>query len=242
MDLIEVSSTNTNRHPWELSRTESIIKEIRKLKKIENILDIGCGDCYFDNRLLNEFSEIKELYGVDIFLENCFSDGKGHWVNSLDKVPEEKFDMILMMDVLEHIEDDKGYMKTIRNYLADDGVIVFTVPAFMKLYSLHDKELKHYRRYNIKMLEKVLEDTGLAIYDKSYFYFTLIILRLITFNKTQNLSMWNSDEKSFKTRLVKGVLNIDYNILRFFSKFRLYIPGLSLFAIIKPSTERERLH
>lgn len=92
------------------------------------------------------------------------------------------------------------------------------------------------------MLEKILEDTGLAIYDKSYFYFTLIILRLITFNKTQNLSMWNSDEKSFKTRLVKGVLNIDYNILRFFSKFRLYIPGLSLFAIIKPSTERERLH
>lgn len=237
MDLIEVSSTNTNRHPWELSRTECIFKEIRKLKKIEKVLDIGCGDCYFDNRLLNEFSEIKELYGVDIFLENSFSDGKGHWVNDLDKVPDEKFDLILMMDVLEHIEDDKGYMKIIKKYLTDDGVIIFTVPAFMKLYSLHDKELKHYRRYDLKMLKNTLADTGLVICDKSYFYFSLIILRLLTFNKTQNLSMWDSNENSVKTKFVKGVLNIDYNVLRFLSKIRLYIPGLSLFAEIKHNSK-----
>lgn len=237
MDLIEVSESNVNRHPWELSRTECIFKEIKKLGKRTRVLDIGCGDCYFDKRLLESFPDIDALYGVDIFMEQSHSEGKAHWINTLEDLPEEKFDLILMMDVLEHIEDDKGYMKNIKNYLSDEGVIVFTVPAFMKLYSLHDEELKHFRRYNSKMLYTTLENTGLKIQNRSYFYFSLIILRLLTWKKTQNLSMWNSDERSIKTRFVKGVLNLDYSFLRFFSKLRIYIPGLSLLAIIEHSDQ-----
>lgn len=233
MDLIEVSD-NQNRHPWELSRTECILKEIKKLPYAAKVLDIGCGDGYFDRRLIEHDKRVEELYGVDVFLEEPYSDGKGVWLNKLEDLPaEKKFDIILMMDVLEHIENDKEYMDNIKNYLSDKGVIVFTVPAFMKLYSLHDRELKHFRRYNVKMLEDVLKETGLKIVSRSYFYLSLIILRLLTWNKTQNLSMWSADEKSLKTRFVKGVLNIDYAVLRFFSKINLLIPGLSLFALIK---------
>lgn len=232
MDLIEVSE-NTNRHPWELSRKDCIFKEIKKIKNINNVLDIGCGDGYFDKELLKAQPRIKELYGVDIFLEESYSDGKGNWTNSLENLPNKKFDLILMMDVLEHIENDNDYMKNIQNRLSDDGVILLTVPAFMKLYSLHDEELKHFRRYNMKMLKEALKSTDLKIHNKSYFYLSLIILRLITMNKTQNLSMWNDSEKSFKTKFVRGVLNIDYAVLRAFSKLHIYIGGLSLLAVIK---------
>lgn len=239
MDLIEVSE-NINRHPWELSRKDCMFKEIKRIKKtkkIKTVLDIGCGDCYFDKQLLNEDSSIEELYGVDIFLENPHSAGKAHWTNSLENLPDKKFDLILMMDVLEHIKDDKDYMKQIKNRLSDDGVILLTVPAFMKLYSLHDKELKHFRRYDMRMLNSALKGSGLKITSKSYFYLSLIILRLLTIKKTQNLSMWNNSEESFKTKFVRTVLNIDYSVLRFFSKLGVYIGGLSLLAVIENDNE-----
>lgn len=232
MDLIEVSE-NQNRHPWELSRIDCIFKEVKKLGDFNTVLDIGCGDGYFDERLLEEFDNIKSLYGVDIYLEKPYSSGKGCWTNSFDDISGKKFDIIFMMDVLEHIEDDKGFMKRVYNMLNDDGRIVFTVPAFMRLFSLHDEELKHFRRYDRHMLKDTLSGTGLKITDQSYFYFCLIILRLLTWNKTENLSMWENDESSLKTKLVRSVLNCDYSILRFFSKFKIYIGGLSLLAIIE---------
>lgn len=237
MDLIEVSEKNKNRHPWELSRAECIIKEIGKAGIRRSVLDIGCGDGYFDRRLLSEFPQIESLYGVDIFLERPYEEDRGHWINSLDSLPDKKFDLILMMDVLEHIQDDKAYMCEIEKLLDDNGIIVLTVPAFMKLYSLHDKELKHFRRYDRHMLENTLKGSSLKIINKSYFYLSLVFMRLLTINKTENLSMWSSGEKSFKTRFVKAVLNIDYSILRFLSRFNIYIGGLSLLAVIEKQGE-----
>lgn len=236
MDLTEVSEIK-GRHPWELSRAECIIKEIQKLGLRESVLDIGCGDGYFDERLLMQFPKIRNLYGLDIYLEHPYNKGKGHYINSLDSIQNKKFDLILMMDVLEHIEDDKAYIQTVKNLLDDNGIIVLTVPAFMKLYSLHDRELKHFRRYDRHMLKDVFKGSGLKIKSMSYFYLSLVVMRLLTMNKSQNLSMWNSDEKSFKTLFVKTVLNIDYNVLRFFSRFHIYIGGLSLLAIIEKEKE-----
>ena len=50
MDLIE-KNDNENRHPWELSRIESLVKEIDKYHTRGNVLDIGCGDSFFDYQL-----------------------------------------------------------------------------------------------------------------------------------------------------------------------------------------------
>ena len=52
-------------------------------------------------------------------------------------------------------------------------------------------------------------------------------------NKTENLSMWDSPRNSFKTKFVEFVLNADYTVLRLLSRIKIYIPGLSLLAIIK---------
>lgn len=238
MDLKEVSA-NQNRHPWELSRMKCIFNEIKNCGKITSVLDIGCGDAYFDRQLLQAFPEIKELYGVDTALAEPYANKNsgGCWVNSLEAVPRKKFSLILMMDVLEHIEDDKGYMAMIQDYLADDGTLILTVPAFQKLFSLHDTELGHYRRYNMETLAQALEMSSLKIAEKSYFYFCLIFLRLLTMKKTQNLSMWHYDARSWKTRFVIFVLNTDYKILRLLSSLHIHLPGLSLLAIIKKQND-----
>lgn len=233
MDLIEVSE-NPNRHPWELSRTSCIIQVLRSLNIHGNILDIGCGDSYFDHNLLKEDPELC-IYGVDIFLkdEDEINDENLHTVNSLDKLPDIKFDCIIMMDVLEHIEDHKEYLTNIVKRLKNDGTVFITVPAFMELFSLHDEELKHFRRYNHRELMEVINAAGLKETKWSYFYFSLVIGRLLTMNKTENLSGWNKSADSLSTKFVTWVLNADFKVLYALSKIGIHLPGLSLMSICK---------
>ena len=229
MDLIEVSN-NQNRHPLELSRTKCILKELKAMGLHGKVLDIGCGDGYFDRRMLREFPDI-EVYGVDIYLEEESEEGKLHFLNSLDHLPEGQFDYIIMMDVLEHIKDDTGYLRKLLTKLKKSGKLLITVPAFMRLYSLHDRELRHYRRYEHKRLYHVLRKCGLVEKEWSYFYLSLIAARLLSFHSTQNLSGWHHPENALKTRLVCFVLNTDYAVLRLLSKIGLHLPGLSLLSV-----------
>lgn len=200
------------------------------------MLDIGCGDSYFDHELLRTFSGI-EVYGVDIFLKNDELLKEEHCttVNSLDSLPDEKFDLILMMDVLEHIKYDKQYLKTIQNRLADSGTLFITVPAFQSLYSAHDAKLHHYRRYNHKSLHKAVIAAGLKEMRWSYFYLSLILARLASMKNQGTLSSWNRSKDDFVTRAVEWTLNIDFAVLNSLSKIGLHLPGLSLMSICQKS-------
>ncbi len=232
MDLIEVSE-NQNRHPWELSRTHCILKELKKLKINGNVLDIGCGDSYFDRRLIAENPNLT-VYGIDINLKEEIHEGNLHALNDLAHLPDMKFDFVLMMDVLEHIEDDGSYLKMISDkFVYGGGDIFLTVPAFQSLYSLHDEQLKHFRRYNHGQLKNVIMQCGLKEEKWSYFYFSLVFARLLTKNKTENLSQWQKEEGSFATRFVTWVLNTDFALCTALSKIGLHLPGLSLMAVCK---------
>lgn len=138
-----------------------------------------------------------------------------------------------MMDVLEHMEYDVEYLNMIRGKLRQEGRLFITVPAFQSLYSLHDKELHHYRRYQFKELSQKLDQAGFEVEEWHYFYFLLILGRLLTKNRTENLSSWKRAENDIFTRFVKLVLDIDYLICRLFAKIGIYFGGLSLFVIAR---------
>lgn len=151
------------------------------------------------------------------------------------------FDFVLMMDVLEHIEDDAGFLVYLKRYLKQDTVLVITVPAFQSLFSLHDRELHHFRRYSYKSLKEILQKSGYQIMDWSYFYLSLIFLRFLTMNRTQNLGMWNKKETDWVTRWVRKFLNIDFKVLRFLSRHRIHIAGLSLFMVCSCKDKNSKL-
>ena len=233
MDLIESNKENINRHPWELSRVHCMIKEIIKYHKNGDILDIGCGDSYFDYQLMNSLDSFDKFYGIDIFAENEIHDKKYHVVNDYKKLKNKKFDTILMFDVLEHIENDEDFLKkTVYPLLKNDGKIIMTVPAYQFLFSKHDKKLKHYRRYNIKRIKDISLKSGFKIINYYYFYFSLVILRLITklFNKDNEVNSWKYDKNNMFTKIIKGILNIDYNICKKMNKLSC---GLSLFIVLE---------
>lgn len=239
MDLSERSDSKY-RHPWELSRTEILLNELKKLNIHGKVLDIGCGDAYFDKRLIHTFPDITQLWGIDTYAKQSIHHRKEHYVNTYDAIKEMKFDFVLLMDVLEHIEDDVLFMESLQQYLKKDTVLFITVPAFQRLFSLHDIQLHHFRRYDFKGLHKTLKKSGYVVKDYSYFYFSLIFLRIISKRKTQNLGMWNRSEKSLFTMMIKWCLNMDYRVLRFLSDRGIHIGGLSLLVICERRKKKRK--
>jgi hypothetical protein len=79
-------------------------------------------------------------------------------------------DLVLMMDVIEHVEDDVGLVRGYVDKVAWGTRFIVTVPAMMWLWSGHDVFLEHYRRYTLTSIEKVLRAGGLAVKHGCYFY------------------------------------------------------------------------
>ena len=87
---------------------------------------------------------------------------------SLADLPaEERFDAILYIDVLEHIEDDRAEVQRATAYLKPGGFLIVLAPAHQWLFSPFDRSIGHYRRYNRLMLRK-LTPSGLTIVGLKY--------------------------------------------------------------------------
>lgn len=84
-------------------------------------------------------------------------------------VPLSGTDLVTMFDVLEHIEDDVGALKRVRESLSDDGLLICTVPAFMFLWGGHDELVHHKRRYTAATLRAAMEKAGFDVRRMTYF-------------------------------------------------------------------------
>jgi SAM-dependent methyltransferase len=147
-----------------------------------NLLDIGCGTGYTLARLPKRMRTV----GVD-FSPTALAfarDRLGEKANtklvrgSAYALPfaNERFDAVLALDVLEHLEDDLGAAKEMRRVLKKGGVAVVTVPAFDELWSSHDEALDHQRRYRLAQIEEVLREAGFTIEHGTYYNFFLFPL------------------------------------------------------------------
>jgi SAM-dependent methyltransferase len=83
-------------------------------------------------------------------LPACCYSKKG---TTQDLPMSDKFNAILYIDVIEHIENDADELKRAQSLLADKGYLIVLVPAHQFLYNEFDKAIGHYRRYNKKMLK-----------------------------------------------------------------------------------------
>lgn len=73
----------------------------------------------------------------------------------------EKFDLVFLMDVLEHQEDDAALLKYLHDKVSrKNGYLILTVPAHRFLYSGFDRSVGHFRRYDRKTLTSLLEKNG----------------------------------------------------------------------------------
>ncbi len=124
----------------------------------DKILEVGAGIGSFTNNYKNKFSDITltELDPHNITrLKQKFRDTKikisSHYTSQI----EEKFNTILYMNVLEHIEDDKEEVNIAVSKLNQGGHLIILVPAHNELYSKFDKEIGHFRRYKVDFFNQL---------------------------------------------------------------------------------------
>lgn len=101
------------------------------------------------------------------------------------------YDVMLMLDVLEHIADEDPFLYSANRMLAKDGYMVINVPAFKKFYSRYDSAVGHIRRYTIALLSDRLRAAGFACVAYSYWGLPLLPLLLL-----RKLLIRNIDEST----------------------------------------------
>lgn len=138
------------------------------------VLDVGAGSGIFSRQLLDN-GICGAAVCFDPFYEAEREESHGgrpiRFVRSLGRVSQ---DLILMMDVLEHVDDDVGLLREVTATMPSSGRVVITVPAFQCLWSGHDVFLEHRRRYTVRSLERVVRAAGLEPVRSRYFFGSLL--------------------------------------------------------------------
>ena len=142
-----------------------------------------------------------------------------------------KFDLILAADVIEHIKNDILIVKKLKNYLKEiSGIMIITVPAYQFLFSKKDKELKHYRRYNVTTLSKLLSEFQLLKITYFNFFLFLPLSFLILFCKFLNINFIQKAEET-PISILNTILYTIFKIEKYFINFIKFPFGLSILCI-----------
>ena len=225
MDLKELENgINPEVHWYYQSKIQPLIAYTKKLLRNNiplTIVDVGSGSGFFAISLEREFgNSIKKVYLVDInYTAEEISATAGAKIEKTLRIPDKiENGLVILMDVLEHIEDDLQMLKDIKAASSGDNNHYFiTVPAFNSLWSGHDVSLGHYRRYKIDMLEKILNQAHFNISNSYYLYGSLFPM-VWTARKLDNLKKnkdATSNMKPFSplvNKILLGITSIDMKL------------------------------
>jgi 2-polyprenyl-3-methyl-5-hydroxy-6-metoxy-1,4-benzoquinol methylase len=198
-------------HWWFRSRRDLIIEQVKKA--ISNgdkqgkydILDYGCGTGYN----LHHLEKFGSVTGADI------NTGSIEEFSKIDKYPYidlnndltqyyGKYNLILALDVIEHVDDDVQILKEIRKLLSPKGELIITVPAYECLWSGEDVISLHKRRYTITRLLTAVGEAGYIELFSSYFNLGILPLmatviwgKKVLFPKKANTSNLSKTNRFF---------------------------------------------
>jgi O-antigen biosynthesis protein len=157
--------------------------EVSKIVSSDStVLDIGC-----NNGMIRDYLKTKKYFGVDLDKKSIEKiKGEGFHAQAVDlnkeQIPfkKEKFDYILLLDIIEHVADPRNLISSSKSRLKPEGKLVITLPNdyhfLNKVRFLLNKPLTedvfspygHLHFFPIKMGEHLLESLGLKIVKKIY--------------------------------------------------------------------------
>ncbi len=229
-------------HWWFVSRRDLIISLLKKfkIKKESKILDVGCSSGIMIESLKNQ--GYVDICGIDIS-EEAIVASKSRGINNVIVSPgettvfnENKFDVIIASDILEHIKDDNMALKEWYRILKLGGILIIFVPAFNFLWSQHDEVNLHYRRYTKKSLLKKINKLNVSILKSSYsnfcLFFGVIIPRVYQrffLKKGKKLHDQLKKTNSWLNTIVIKLIKTENKIL----KYRSFPVGSSVFVVCR---------
>lgn len=222
---------NQKKHWWFQARKKIIDQIISNnvLKKKNNILDFGSGSGV-NLDILKKYGKV-DVHEKNDFARSILKRNKNvqKTFNSL-KLRKNYYDIILLADVIEHIENPKILIKNLKKFLKKDGQLLVTVPAYQFLFNKKDSVLGHYRRYNVNTLKK--EFKNYKIKNISYFntFLCLPIIMISFLNKILNRDYINEVETT-PNYIFNKILFIIFYSEKFFLRYFNFPFGISIYIV-----------
>lgn len=211
-------------HWWYRVRREIAIDSLRSVLKNNRtpslrILDVGCGA----GGLMKELRLFGEVYGIDIadrVVEFCKNKGiLNVSAGSITAIPypDNSFDVVFALDVIEHIQDDEMAMCEIYRVLRLGGSAIISVPAFQSLWGITDELSHHVRRYRriqiAAKLKKAGFQVGRATYFNTFLFAPIASIRFLV--RALNVKMKSENSSfGFMNKLLYFVFHLESKLLR----------------------------
>ena len=180
-DLITDLFEKEGNYWWNVSKREMVLALVNKTRTRQDLermgvgVDIGCGTGY----TAKVFESNWRMVGADVS-RNALQLCKSRGLRRLCQVDMTDFslpfktgsvDLVLALDVVEHVEDDIQALTECYRILKTGGALIITVPAFMALWSPWDESLGHKRRYTAPELIQALRKAGFSVTTSTYIFF-----------------------------------------------------------------------
>lgn len=170
MDIKEedILGPHINKHWYYISKGRAMRRFLNGVPR-QSLLDVGAGSGVF-SKILHEHGSNQAVCVDPAYEAEHQSTHDGKPIQFVWSVENSAADLVLMMDVCEHVDDDVGLIAGYAKLVNPGAHFLITVPAFQFLFSGHDQFLEHKRRYTISSLEKCVTAAGLQIICGSYYF------------------------------------------------------------------------
>lgn len=214
---------------WNLARNSVIASVLEQaVPRHARLIEIGCGTGVVVQALRKQGWDVT---GCDAGSPTPIDEVADRLLleTPFERMPQrDKFDAILMFDVLEHIEDAAGFMRSALDSFPLATAVIVTVPARPEAWSAWDDYYGHHRRYLPATLCAELEAAGLKVARTEYFFHSLYVAaRLINaLGLARSVTVSAAPRPALWRRVVASSLWLESRVLRLAP-----IPGLSLIAV-----------
>jgi SAM-dependent methyltransferase len=158
------------RHWWFLGRRKLFLRIIEEqyppsVRPLA-VLDFGCGTGAFLEHL-ERFGTVSAVDADPSAVSFCHARGRSEVVVAPSGAPlpfpDDAFDLVTSLDVIEHIDDDVAALAELRRVLRPGGRLLIAVPAYAFLWGKQDEVSHHRRRYTARTLTRALGEAGFGI-------------------------------------------------------------------------------
>jgi 2-polyprenyl-3-methyl-5-hydroxy-6-metoxy-1,4-benzoquinol methylase len=250
------------RHPWETARAEFFVRLICEhlpRDRPSAVLDVGAGDGYFARRLLaalpagSSITCLDSGYSDEVLARlsagRAQPNGDAGGVTFTRARPERLFDAVTLLDVIEHVADDHGFLRAIAEQsVRPGGTVVISVPAHPGLYTQHDVDLGHHRRYTRRTLAQLHDHAKLAVVEAGGLFSSLLLARGaqkalelargvrsepapagLAEHIATEVGTWQAG--ALVTRAIHAVLSVDASLGERLARAGVVFPGLSVWSL-----------
>lgn len=224
-------------HWWFVGRRAVVFDVLQRTISKGKLLDVGLGTGFNAQQFLKRGFQVDGLDPAPEAIE--FARKIAPEVTVIQSlfpsthIPSATYDGVVLLDVVEHLEDDVAALSDVRRVLKDGGFALMTVPAFRFLWTKHDERAHHFRRYRKNELVRVIRAAGLEPVQVSYYNFFLFppiaLVRLIS--KMIGLEETSDFDKT--PGILNGLLGWMFGFERFLLRFVSLPFGVSLIAVAR---------